>query len=127
MRTLVAGYEILGDRRYLDTAIAYGDYLLSKQMSNGYWDTGYDTVNLADTGSALGLFTVLYKHVDRERQKQYRDAVQRYVEAIPKDGLILPDGGLGRGWGHNENGKFSKPFPGGGGLVWDHSRFMTRL
>jgi len=35
MRTLVAGYEILGDRRYLDTAIAYGDYLGGKQMSNG--------------------------------------------------------------------------------------------
>ena len=112
MRTLVAGYEILGDRRYLDIAIAYGDTLLKKQFALGYWDTGYDTVNLADTGSALGLFTVLYKHVDRERQKQYLDAVQRYVEAIPKDGLIHPDGGLGRGWGHDEDGKFSKPFPG---------------
>jgi hypothetical protein len=29
MRDMVAGYEIFGDRRYLDTAIAYGDYLLS--------------------------------------------------------------------------------------------------
>src|SRR5947199_8357544 len=33
-RTLVAGYEVLGDRKYLDTAIAYGDYLLDKQMPN---------------------------------------------------------------------------------------------
>src|ERR1017187_5010594 len=41
MRTLVAGYEILGDRRYLDTAIAYGDTLLNKQFASGYWDTGY--------------------------------------------------------------------------------------
>ena len=32
MRTLVDGYEILGDRRYLDTALAYSDYLLGKQM-----------------------------------------------------------------------------------------------
>jgi hypothetical protein len=111
MRTLVAGYEILGDRRYLATAIAYGDTLLRKQFASGYWDTGYYSVNLADTGSALGLFTVLYKHVDRERQKQYRDAVERYLDAIPKDGLIHPDGGLGRGWGHDENGKFSDPRP----------------
>lgn len=28
MRDLVAGYEIFGDRKYLNTAIAYGDYLL---------------------------------------------------------------------------------------------------
>ena len=31
MRTLVAGYEILGKQRYLDTAIAYADGLLKKQ------------------------------------------------------------------------------------------------
>ncbi len=64
MRTLVAGYEIVGDRRYLDTAIAYGDYLLGKQMPNGFRATGYGMVYLADAGSALGLFIVLYKHVD---------------------------------------------------------------
>jgi hypothetical protein len=44
MRTLVDGYEILGDQRYLDTALAYGDYLLGKQMSNGFWPTGYGAV-----------------------------------------------------------------------------------
>ena len=33
MRTLVDGYEILNDHRYLDTALAYGDYLLKHQMS----------------------------------------------------------------------------------------------
>jgi hypothetical protein len=109
MRTLVAGYEILGDRRYLDTAIAYGDTLLKKQMTNGYWATGYGGVALADTGSALGVFAVLYKHVDRERQKQYVDAVERYVESIPKDGMILPNGALGDGWDHAEHGKLSDP------------------
>src|ERR1041385_6515388 len=36
MRTLVAGYEIFGDRRYLDTAIRYGDILLAKQSPRGY-------------------------------------------------------------------------------------------
>ena len=41
MRTLVDGYEILGDHRYLDTALAYSDYLIGKQMSNGFWPTGY--------------------------------------------------------------------------------------
>ena len=61
MRALVAGYEILGDQRYLDTAIAYGDTLLQEQMPNGYWATGYGPVYLADTGSALGLLSVTVK------------------------------------------------------------------
>jgi hypothetical protein len=101
MRDLVAGYEILGDQRYLDTAIAYGDYLLGKQMSNGFWPTGYGAVYLADTGSALGLFAVLYKHVDHKRQKKYLDAVQRYVNSVKKYGMILPNGALGTGWKHD--------------------------
>src|ERR1019366_8467967 len=111
MRTLVAGYEILGDRRYLDTAIAYGDYLLKRQMPSGYWATGYGTVYFADTGSALGLFVVLYKHVDHERQKEYLEAVQRYVNSLQKDGMIHPNGALGTGWRHAENNNLSGPIP----------------
>src|SRR5665213_977539 len=98
MRTLVAGYEIFGDRRYLDTAIAYGDYLLSKQMPNGFWATGYGPIYLADTGSALGLFIVLYKHVDPARQKKYFDAVQRYTNSLQHDGMLHPTGAFGTGW-----------------------------
>ena len=109
MRTLVAGYEILGNRRYLDTAIAYGDFLLKQQMPNGYWDTGYGAVYLADTGSALGLFAVLYKHVDGERQKQYVAAVQRYIDSVQKDGMILPNGALAGGWMHDKDGQLSDP------------------
>lgn len=98
MRTLVAGYEIFGDRRYLDTAIAYGDYLLAKQMPSGFWATGYGPIYLADTGSALGLFIVLYKHVDHARQQKYFDAVQRYANSIQSDGMIHPNGAFGTGW-----------------------------
>ena len=99
MRTLVDGYEILGDHRYLDTALAYSDYLLGKQMSNGFWPTGYGAVYLADTGSALGLFIALYKHAGPERQKKFLDAVLRYAHSIEKNGMILPNGAFGTGWG----------------------------
>lgn len=109
MRTLVAGYEVFGDRRYLDTAIAYGDYLLGKQMANGFWATGYGPVYLADTGSALGLFIVLYKHVDHERQKKYFDAVKRYTDSLQNDGMIRPNGALGTGWQQIDNGKLIGP------------------
>lgn len=109
MRDLVAGYEIFGDRRYLDTAIAYGDYLLGKQMPNGFWATGYGPVYLADTGSALGLFIVLYKHVDPVRQKKYFNAVQRYTDSLQKDGMIRPNGALGTGWRAIHNGTLIGP------------------
>ncbi len=109
MRTLVAGYETFGDQRYLDTAVAYGDYLLAKQMPNGFWETGYGPVYMADTGSALGLYIVLYKHVDKERQKKYFDAIRHYVDSIQKDGMIHSNGAFGTGWKHVENGKLIDP------------------
>jgi hypothetical protein len=68
MRTLVAGYEILGEQRYLDVATAYADGLVKKQMERGYWGSGYGDIELADTGSPLGLFSVLYRHADKDRQ-----------------------------------------------------------
>lgn len=98
MRTLVAGYEILGDKTYLDTAVAYSDRLLARQMPNGFWKTGYGPVYMADTGSALGLFIVLYKHVDPQRQQAYLNAVEHYVNSIQKDNMIHPWGAFGTGW-----------------------------
>jgi hypothetical protein len=98
MRTLVAGYEILGQQRYLDVATAYADGLVKKQMARGYWASGYGGVALADTGSAVGLFCVLYKYVDRERQEKYLAAVQRYIAAIEKDGFLHRSGAVGDGW-----------------------------
>lgn len=100
MRDLVDGYEIFGERRYLDTAVAYADYLLKRQMPNGFWASGYGTVYLADTGSALGLFIALYNHVDQRRQKEYFDAVRRYTGALEKDSMIQKNGALGDGWSH---------------------------
>ena len=71
MRTLVAGYQIFGEQRYLDAAIAYADGLLKKQSPRGYWPTGYGNIYLADTGSALGLFITLDRHVDKQRRRKY--------------------------------------------------------
>jgi hypothetical protein len=111
MRTLVDGYEIFGDRGYLDTALAYGDALLKKQMPNGFWPTGYGAVYLADTGSALGLLVALYPHADRARQKAYLNAVGRYVNSIQANGLIHSSGALGTGWRHVQDGRMSTPIP----------------
>jgi len=111
MRTLVAGYEIFGERRYLDTAIAYADTLLRYQSDRGYWGTGYGNIYLADTGSAIALFTVLYKHVDEARRKQYFESILKYVTAIEKDGLINPSGAIGTGWYATKEGVITAPLP----------------
>ncbi len=111
MRDLVAGYKIFGDRRYLDTAIAYADWLLSKQSDRGYWQTGYaGRIYLADTGSALGLFIVLYPHVDATRHEQYLAAMQRYVDAIERDRLIRPSGALDVGLKTDASGAATVPY-----------------
>jgi hypothetical protein len=109
MRDLVDGYEIFGDRRYLNTAIAYGDYLLKRQMPNGFWASGYGTVYLADTGSALGLLIALYPHVDHQRQQEYFKAIERYVNSIEKDGMIHKDGALGTGWRNVKDDVMTNP------------------
>jgi hypothetical protein len=98
MRTLVAASRILKEPSYLETAVDYADQLLEKQSPRGYWGTGYGDIFLADTGSALGLFIVLDKHVSTERRQKYRSAVARFVQAIEKDGLINASGAFGVGY-----------------------------
>ena len=110
MRDLVAGYEIFGEKRYLDTAVAYADGLLEKQSPRGYWQTGYNRLYLADTASALGLFIVLHNHVDHERQRKYLASVQRYVDAIERDSLIRPSGALDVGLVLDTNGVPTKAY-----------------
>lgn len=110
MRTLVAGYEIFREQKYLDTAIAYADTLLKYQSDRGYWGTGYGNIYLADTGSAIALFTVLYKHVDEGRRAKYFSSISKYVTAIEKDSLINPSGAIGTGWYATKEGEITGTF-----------------
>jgi hypothetical protein len=89
-------------------------------MARGYWGSGYGDIELADTGSALGLFSVLYKHVDRDRQEKYLAAVQRYVMAVERDGFIHPSGAVGFGWNLNKDGTI-------GGILKDDYVIATAL
>ncbi len=110
MRNLAAGYKLFGDKRYLDTAVTYADGLLARQSERGYWQTGYGRIYLADTGSALGLFIVLYPHVDEGRQKKYFASMQRYVNAIERDALIRPSGALDVGLRTDATGAATVPY-----------------
>ena len=129
-------WRYLTRRRYLDTALAYSDWLLGRQQSSGFWPTGYGAIYLADTGSALGLFIALYHHASPERQKRFLDATLRYADSIAKNGMIHPNGAFGTGWGHVEGDTMSKPIPdqytlssaltGGEIYTWLVARLATR-
>ncbi len=120
MRTLVAGYQIFHDPRYLATAVAYSHYLLRRQMPNGFWATGYGPVYLADTGSALGLLVALYPHVDRKQQQQYLEAVRRYVSSLERSHMIHSGGALGTGWKHTQGNRVIGP-------IYDHYTLSSAL
>jgi hypothetical protein len=111
-RTLVAGHAIFQEPRYLAAAVEWADWLLSRQDSTGYWVTGYSKhYYLADTASALALFFVLHPHVGTDRRARYLDAVTRHVEAIQRDGLVLPSGAIGAGWRFDEQLSTHVPYP----------------
>lgn len=110
MRTLVAGYQVLGDRRYLDVALTHGDALLKKQMPNGYWGTGYGPIYLADTANALGEILALQKFADPARRANYSAALRRFVSAMERDHLVLPSGALGTGFRAQPDGTITKRY-----------------
>jgi hypothetical protein len=111
MRTLVAAARILDEPAYLNAAVKWADLLLERQMDSGYWDTGYGTVFLADTGSALGLFMNLYPHVDDARREGYRTSVARFVESIERNSLIRPSGAFGVGFKLTDDGALGESIP----------------
>lgn len=111
MRTLVAASEILDEPAYLEAAIRWADLLLERQTPSGYWDTGYGTVFLADTSSALGLLMTLRPHVDEDRSRRYFDAVARFIASVERDQLIHPSGAFGVGYKLTESGELGERIP----------------
>ncbi len=110
MRTLVAGYQILGDRRYLDTALEHGDKLLAKQLPSGYWGTGYGSIYLADTANALGEILALDKHAGPGRRAKYSAALRRFAQAMERDNLIRPSGAIGTGFRATIDGAITRRY-----------------
>lgn len=115
LRTLVAGYRIFGDRRYLDAATAILDRLVEEQLPNGAFQQvfrGKPTsqltkeeihdiytrrwMNMADVGCIATALGVGARYADEPRKTAYRNALRRYCEAFAMQ-FQKPSGGFTNG------------------------------
>jgi hypothetical protein len=98
LRTLMAGYDIFGQRQYLDAVLACLDKFVGEQLPNGAWSFQFSgqpsaertaaelkklmdgTTNLADVGSISTCLAAAYPYADAARKKTYRDALRRFCD-----------------------------------------------
>ncbi|MBU0609910.1 MAG: hypothetical protein KKI08_18645, partial [Armatimonadetes bacterium] len=100
--TLLAAYEIFGDRRYRDTALHWTRVMIAEQAPDGGYRMGYGITKrgeecyVADGGEiALGLAQVAFyaEGADRAAIRRSLDAYMAYRESFR-----VPTGGIGVGW-----------------------------
>ncbi len=94
LRTLLAAYNILGDRRYLDAVTTCLDRFVAEQLPNGAWSHRFlskptsqrtedeikrlmeNTTNTADLGPMSTCLAVAYPYVDEHRRQRYLGALK---------------------------------------------------
>lgn len=90
-RVLLATYRINGNTTYLAEGLRWCDSLVSLQYGietstgelGGYWDTGYETIYIADTGTAVtNLVLGWHMSQDDEQKASYMDALERYARFV---------------------------------------------
>ena len=90
-RVLLATYKISGNTTYLAEGLRWCDTLVSLQYEietsngepGGYWDTGYETIYIADTGTAVtNLVLGWHMSKDEEQKASYMDALERYARFV---------------------------------------------
>jgi len=122
IRTLLAGYHIFGDRRYLDAVTTCLDKLVGEQLPNSAWSSACrnrpvaertddevdkaikGTTNTADVGSISACLAVAYPYVDERRKKVYLAALKRYADNYAAQ-WQLPTGGFTNGRWHGQDMK----------------------
>jgi len=110
-RSLLALYELTNDKKYLDQAQKWVDAFIAQQMENGYWDSGYGHIFLADTGSALAALFNVYQYARPEEKEKIEAALQKYIDALFITGddegssFVHEDGSLGIGFTNHKDEK----------------------
>lgn len=109
MRTLLGGYEILGDRDYLRTALRWGELMMEEQREDGGYRMGYGITRkgeecyVADGGEiVVGILRLATYTHDRERERLL-DSAAHYMAY--REEFRVPTGGIGVGWCLQDYGK----------------------
>ncbi|MEE4311834.1 MAG: hypothetical protein V2J62_08165 [candidate division KSB1 bacterium] len=99
IRTLLAGYEIFNEQRYLDAVVGIMDDLVDEQLPNGAWQQIFrnkaakdltseeldhiyknEWMNLADIGSIATALGIAAHYAGPERKARYVNALKRFCE-----------------------------------------------
>jgi hypothetical protein len=120
IRTLLAGYEMFGEKKYLDASVQILDQFVGEQLPNGAWQQTYrnqptrelstvqineivqhNWMNMADIGSMVTALAISCHYVPEPNKTTYLVALRRYCdEWAPR--WQLHSGGFTNGL---ENGK----------------------
>lgn len=128
-RVLLATHKIKANTSYLNEGLKWCDTFADLQIPvaataspgpSGCWNTGYDQVYIADTGTAVTTLALCYRmQSDKTKQAKYKTALQNFANFVrfgcdkppsigsaktagvcpPKGkGWVNGDGSLGDGW-----------------------------
>jgi hypothetical protein len=120
-RVLLASYRLVPEaEQYLDISLRWCDKFCTLQnpittahgLQGGWWDTGYNDLFLADTGTAVVTLVMCYQMAGSNvsRAATYSETLRRYTTFVT-DGCVTapangtygkgcPQPGSGSGWVH---------------------------
>jgi len=99
VRTLLAGYDIFGEKKFLDAVVTIMDNLVNEQLPNGAWQQVFrgkpakdltkaeidhiynnEWMNMADIGSIATALGITANYVNEPRKSRYIAALQRFCD-----------------------------------------------
>ena len=119
LRTLIVGYKIFGEGKYLTAVTKSLDRLIEEQLPNGAWITAFrnkptnqlteteieqlmkGTANTADIGSIAVCPLSIYSALNEERKRLYLRAVKDFADKWASQ-FILPSGAFSNGLWHGK-------------------------
>jgi hypothetical protein len=113
MRALLGAYEILGDRRYLKTALRWGETMVKEQREDGGYRMGYgitrkgEACYVADGGEIVVGVLRLASYAKGAQRQRFLDSTDRYMAY--REEFRVETGGIGVGWCMQDYGK--RPIP----------------
>lgn len=102
MRALLGAYEIFGDRRYLETALRWGEAMVEEQREDGGYRMGYGITRrgeecyVADGGEIVVAILRLASYSEGEQRERFLASADRFMDY--REDFRVPTGGIGVGW-----------------------------